>query len=136
MHSNLNFALQFRCFIRDFWYSNSNLTMKKANPFLALILKIQTLSIDMKSERIKVLVFRSEISLVDIFWMSFRLYLKPKSWEISCWRFWTFYGKIGFFIGFGPRHVHLQRSRTLEKYFIDYWGPLESFWTETLRKKE
>ena len=39
-----------------------------------------------------------------------------------------------FFIGFGPRHVHEQHSRTPEKYFIAYWGPLESFLTEKLEE--
>ena len=41
---------------------------------------------------------------------------------------------VFFFIGFGPRHVHEQHSRTPEKYFIAYWGPLESFLTEKLEE--
>ena len=54
------------------------------------------------------------------------LYLKPKVKRFHVKEFNLFMVKYAFIVGFGPRHVQYQRSRTPEKYFINYWGPLES----------
>ena len=42
--------------------------------------------------------------------------------------------KIGFFWGFGPRHVLIDHSQTLNRRFIYYWMPLGSFKIEYLQE--
>ena len=42
--------------------------------------------------------------------------------------------KIGFFLGFGPRHVLIDHAQTLNRRFIYYWMPLASFKIGYLQK--